>query len=78
MSSLTCGDRVELAHLHFDVRFLVQAEHNQFRVNDESHALTWVPAVGLNALSDEESRMARKWVVCRDDGGERQALQVSQ
>ena len=32
-----------LAHLHFDVRFLVQAEHDRFRVNDESHALAWVP-----------------------------------
>ena len=29
----------EPAHLHFDVRFLVQAEHDQFRVSDESHAL---------------------------------------
>ena len=60
----------EPAHLHFDVRFLVQAEHDRFRVSDESHALAWVPAVGLGALTDEESvlRMARKWVVRRGDG----------
>ena len=60
----------ETAHLHFDVRFLVQAEHDRFRVSDESYALAWVPAVGLNALSNEESmlRMARKWVVRRADG----------
>ena len=60
----------EPAHLHFDVRFLVQAEHDRFRVSDESHALAWVPAVGLDALTDEESvlRMARKWVTQRADG----------
>ena len=60
----------EPAHLHFDARFLVQAKHDRFRVSDESHALAWVPAVGLGALTDEESvlRMARKWVVRRGDG----------
>ena len=60
----------EPAHLHFDVRFLVQAEHDRFRVSDESHALAWVPVVGLGALTEEESvlRMARKWVVHRADG----------
>ena len=59
----------EPAHLHFDVRFLVQAEHDRFRVSEESHALAWVPAVGLGALTGEESvlRMARKWVVRRGD-----------
>ena len=64
----------EPAHLHFDVRFVVQAEHDRFKVSDESHALAWVPAVGLNALTDEESvlRMARKWVVRRADGDKRQ------
>ena len=66
----------ELAHFHFDVRFLVQAEHDRFRVSDESHARAWVPAVGLGALTDEESvlRMARKWVVRRGDGTERQEI----
>ena len=60
----------EPAHLHFDVRFLVQAEQERFRVSDESHALAWIPAVGLGALTDEESvlRMARKWVVRRREG----------
>ena len=59
----------EPAHLHVDVRFLVQAEHDRFRVSDESHALAWVPAMGLDALTDEESvlRMARKWVMRRGD-----------
>ena len=60
----------EPAHLHFDVRFLVQAEHDRFRVSDESQALAWVPAVGLDSLTNEESvlRMARKWVTQRADG----------
>ena len=59
----------EPAHFHFDIRFLVQAEHARFRVSDESHALAWVPAVGLGALTDDESvlRMARKWEVRRGD-----------
>ena len=60
----------EPAHLHFDVRFLVQAEHDRFRISEESHALAWVPAVGLGGLTDEESvlRMARKWLVRRAGG----------
>ena len=59
----------EPAHLHFDVRFLVQAEHERFTVSEESHALAWVPAVELDALTDEQSvlRMARKWAVRRGD-----------
>ena len=63
-------DGREPAHLHFDVRFLVQAAHDRFRVSDESHALAWVPAMGLGALTDEESvlRMVRKWVVRRGEG----------
>ena len=60
----------EPAHWHYDVRFLVQTEQNRFRVSEESHALAWVPAVGVDSLTDEESvlRMARKWVVRRGDG----------
>ena len=59
-------------HFHFDVRFLVQAEHDRFTVSEESHALAWVPAAGLGALTDEESvlRMARKWLARGACGGE--------
>ena len=32
----------EPAHLHFDVRFLVQAGHDRFKVSEESQALAWV------------------------------------
>ena len=60
----------EPAHLHFDVRFVVQAEHDRFRVSDESYALAWVPTAELGDLTDEESvlRMARKWLVRRARG----------
>ena len=49
---------------------LVQAGDDRFRVSEESHALAWVPAVGLDALTDEESvlRMTRKWVEHRGNG----------
>ncbi|MCY4284417.1 MAG: NUDIX hydrolase [Thiotrichales bacterium] len=65
----------EPAHLHFDVRFLVQATHDRFRVSEESHALAWVPAADLGALTGEESvlRMARKWIA-RRTGGEAQPV----
>ena len=56
-------------------RFLVQAAHDRFTVSEESHALAWVPAAGLGALTDEESvlRMARKWLARRAGGGEQPA-----
>ena len=45
----------------------LRAEHDRFAVSEESHALAWVPAAGLGALTDEESvlRMARKWLARR-------------
>ena len=60
----------EPAHYHFDVRFLVRAEHDRFRISAESHALKWVPAEGLGALTNEESvlRMAQKWLARRGGG----------
>ena len=58
----------EPAHRHYDVRFLLVAEHDRFRKNDESHALEWVPADAVRALTGEESvlRMARKWQAWRE------------
>ena len=52
------------AHHHFDVRFALIADHEQFAVSDESLELAWVPVDGLEAYSREESvlRMARKWI----------------
>ena len=53
----------EPAHRHYDVRFLLAADDERFRKNDESHALAWVPLDGIHAFTKEESvlRMARKW-----------------
>ena len=39
------------AHLHFDVRFLVQALDPKFRVSDESDALARVPADPVDAFT---------------------------
>ena len=54
----------EPAHHHFDVRFLVRANDDRYRVSDESVALAWVAAEGVGALTDRESvlRMSRKWI----------------
>ena len=60
----------EPTHLHFDIRFPVQAKHERFSVSEESHPLAWVPTVALGTLTDQESvlRMARKWVVRQTPG----------
>lgn len=53
----------EPAHLHYDVRFLLEADAAQpLRVSSESHALAWVPIDRVAELSADESvlRMARK------------------
>ena len=52
------------AHLHYDVRFVFQAEHEDFRVSAESLELAWAAIENLEAYSDEESvlRMGRKWL----------------
>ena len=53
----------EPAHYHYDVRFLVQALEDRFRVSEESCALAWVPADRVGVFTNHESvlRMARKW-----------------
>lgn len=51
------------AHLHYDVRFLLEADKNiDFVVSDESHDLAWVEISKVRELNDEESivRMLRK------------------
>lgn len=56
--------RTEPAHLHFDVRFVLQAVGDEtFQVSGESLDLAWVPIAELGDYTDEESvlRMARKW-----------------
>lgn len=52
----------EPAHYHHDLRFLFQAQHADFTVSEESHALAWVPLATLAAEDGNASvaRMARK------------------
>jgi 8-oxo-dGTP pyrophosphatase MutT (NUDIX family) len=45
----------EPAHLHYDARYLFQAEAGEVRGNAESHALAWVPLDRLEAYTSEAS-----------------------
>ncbi len=53
----------EPAHLHYDIRYLLRAPHEDFCVSDESEALAWFSPQELLALQPEESilRMLRCW-----------------
>ena len=50
-------------HEHFDVRFQLLAQREDFLVSAESIDLAWVPLNELQQYTDEESilRMQRKW-----------------
>jgi 8-oxo-dGTP pyrophosphatase MutT (NUDIX family) len=50
-------------HEHFDVRFQLLAQREDFVVSAESIDLAWVPLNALQQYTDEESilRMQRKW-----------------
>ena len=54
------------AHFHYDVRFVVRAGASEaFVVNEESHALEWLPVrdIAHDPHADESvRRMARKWL----------------
>ena len=41
--------RNEPEHLHYDCRFLIEAEDEDYVVSDESHDLAWI---GLDAITD--------------------------
>ncbi|SMX50367.1 NUDIX hydrolase [Maliponia aquimaris] len=45
----------EPAHLHYDVRFLMQAEAGNLTVSDESHAVAWVRLTELERHTRAES-----------------------
>jgi 8-oxo-dGTP pyrophosphatase MutT (NUDIX family) len=45
----------EPAHLHYDTRFLMQAEAGDIAVSDESHDLAWVPLDQLEDYTQERS-----------------------
>lgn len=42
----------ECAHLHYDVRYLFQAEAGGIAASGESHALAWVPITRLEEVTD--------------------------
>ncbi|MFY0311408.1 hypothetical protein ACFMBG_16075 [Leisingera sp. D0M16] len=42
----------ECAHLHYDVRYLFQAEAGEIAASDESHALAWVPLDQLEEVTE--------------------------
>jgi len=44
-------------HLHYDVRFLLEASQTAFVVSDESLDLAWVPLAELDTYSKEESML---------------------
>ena len=49
-------------HEHFDVRFQLLAERDDFVVSAESIDLAWVPLVDLQQYTDEESILRMKMV----------------
>ncbi len=53
----------EPAHLHYDIRYLLQAPEEAFTLSDESNALAWFTADELRAQHPEESirRMLELW-----------------
>ena len=54
------------AHLHYDVRFLFEADdRNQLIVSDESLDVKWVALQELNTLSDSPSIHRMAWKVMR-------------
>ncbi len=51
----------EPKHFHYDVRFLLRANNENFVVSDESNSLKWVEAAELKDSSTSISRMVDKW-----------------
>jgi 8-oxo-dGTP pyrophosphatase MutT (NUDIX family) len=64
----------EPRHLHYDVRFLLEAHREEpLIVSEESHALAWLPLAELTARTDlDESlkRMVRKSRTCSGSRGQ--------
>jgi len=45
----------EVAHLHYDIRFLMQAEAGEIVASDESQALDWIALSDLESVTTEPS-----------------------
>jgi 8-oxo-dGTP pyrophosphatase MutT (NUDIX family) len=52
------------AHLHYDVRYVLQAAHTTFVVSEESFDLAWANIKTLEQFTDDDSvvRMREKWL----------------
>jgi hypothetical protein len=50
-------------HLHFDIRYALQAHTTEHIVTEESHDVAWVDVTAIHEYTTEPSmlRMARKW-----------------
>ena len=55
--------RNDPAHLHFDVRYVLQAQTERFVISAESHDLAWVDPSLIGTYTQERSilRMIEKW-----------------
>ena len=60
----------EIGHLHYDVRFLIEADPTGKAVtaSDESHDVTWIPLADVVELNPEVSiqRMIKKTMIMKD------------
>jgi 8-oxo-dGTP pyrophosphatase MutT (NUDIX family) len=60
----------ELGHLHYDVRFLIEADPTGEAViiSDESHDVTWIPLADVVKINPEVSiqRMIKKTIIMKD------------
>ena len=60
----------ELGHLHYDVRFLIEADPTGEAViiSDESHDVTWIPLADVVKLNPEVSiqRMIKKTIIMKN------------
>ena len=55
--------KTEPEHLHFDVRFILEADQSQpLKISEESNEIAWIPVAEIPNLTNEESilRMLRK------------------
>lgn len=52
----------EVSHFHYDCRFLMQADDEDYYVSNESHDLAWISLAEIDTMTDEVSmlRMVEK------------------
>lgn len=58
------------AHLHYDIRFVLQAKRADYKISSESNDLAWIPLTLLSRFSAENdslSRMAKKWQMHKEE-----------